>query len=165
MTTLTTMHSPVDAKAYFEDKLAFTTDPAELERLMKANEVNVIDVRASGDFAESHIPGAINLPKDRWHLLEGLRKDKPNVLYCYSHVCHLAATAAVEFAGQGFPVMELEGGWRWWKENGFAAVTRGCHIGPVFDSCICGLPAGSCMISNCDCHLVILRERRHELRM
>jgi hypothetical protein len=25
----------------------------------------------------------------------------------------------VEFAGRGYPVMELDGGWRWWKENGF----------------------------------------------
>jgi hypothetical protein len=34
-------------------------------------------------------------------------------------VCHLAATAAVEFAKQGYPVMELDGGWRWWKTDGF----------------------------------------------
>jgi rhodanese-related sulfurtransferase len=40
-------------------------------------------------------------------------------LYCYSHVCHLAATAAVLFASKGYPVMELEGGWRWWKNDGF----------------------------------------------
>lgn len=139
MTTLTTMHSPVDAKTYFEDKLAFTTDPAELERLMKANEVNVIDVRASGDFAESHIPGAINLPKDRWHLLEGLRKDKPNVLYCYSHVCHLAATAAVEFAAQGFPVMELRvvgvGGRRMGLQLSLEDATSGRYLIPVYVAC------------------------------
>lgn len=35
-----------------------------------------------------HIPGAINLPRDRWHTLDGLRKDQTNVLYCYSQVCH-----------------------------------------------------------------------------
>ncbi len=34
MTTITTMHDPVKAKAYFEDKLAFTTGPVELERMM-----------------------------------------------------------------------------------------------------------------------------------
>lgn len=32
----------------------------------------------------------------------------------------LAATAAVEFSAKGFPVMELDGGWRWWKDDGFA---------------------------------------------
>jgi rhodanese-related sulfurtransferase len=49
--------------------------------------------------------------------LAGLRKDKTNVLYCYSQVCHLAATAAVEFSGKGYPVMELEGGFRAWKDH------------------------------------------------
>jgi hypothetical protein len=39
-----------------------------------------------------------------------VRKDKLNVLYCYSGVCHLATSAAVEFAEKGYPVMEMEGG-------------------------------------------------------
>ncbi len=107
------------AKDYFEAKMAFTTGPVELERMMQHGEVNVIDVRAAEDYAEGHIPGAINLPKDQWPTLKGLRQDKVNVLYCYSHVCHLAAAAALEFASKGYPVMELEGGWRWWKTDGF----------------------------------------------
>lgn len=123
MNTMTVARDPEKAKAYFESKMAFTTGPVELERMMEHDEVTVVDVRAAEDFAVEHIPGAINLPKDRWHTLEGLRKDKPNVLYCYSQVCHLAATAAIEFAAKGFPVMELEGGWRWWKNDGFAVAT------------------------------------------
>jgi rhodanese-related sulfurtransferase len=114
---------PAKAKEYFEAKMAFTTGPVELERMMKNREVNVVDVRAAEDYAEGHIPGAVNLPKDQWHTLKGLRKDKPNVLYCYSHVCHLAATAAVEFADKGYPIMELDGGWRWWKNDGFEIET------------------------------------------
>ena len=112
MATQVTIHDPAKAKAYFEDKMAFTTGPVELERMMKHNEVNVVDVRAAEDYAEGHIPGAVSLPKDQWSSLKGLRKDKTNVLYCYSQVCHLAATAAIEFAGQGYPIMELDGGWR-----------------------------------------------------
>ena len=79
----------------------------------------MLDTRSPALYAAGHIPGAINLPKDQWQTLKGLRKDKVNVLYCYSLVCHLAAKAAVEFAGHGYPVMELDGGWRWWKEDGF----------------------------------------------
>lgn len=120
MNTLTVVQDPAKAKAYFEDKMAFTTGPVELERMMENKEVNVVDVRAAVDFSAGHIPGAISLPKDRWHTLEGLCEDKINVLYGYSQVCHLAATAAVEFAAKGFPVMELEGGWRWWKNDGFS---------------------------------------------
>jgi hypothetical protein len=67
------IHDPARAKEFFEAKMAFTTGPVELERMMKEGSV----------------------------------------------VCHLAATAAVQFAAQGFPVMELDGGWRWWKEDGF----------------------------------------------
>lgn len=74
-------------------------------------------------------------------------------MYCYSHVCHLAATAAVEFAAQGFPVMELEGGWRWWTKHDFVVATG--RSGQSLESCICGLTVGSCMVSNCDSHLVI----------
>jgi rhodanese-related sulfurtransferase len=119
MATQVMINDPAKAKEFFEAKMAFTTGPVELERMMKNNEVNVVDVRAAEDFAKGHIPGAVNLPKDQWSSLKGLRKDKMNVLYCYSQVCHLAATAAVEFTGKGYPIMELDGGWRWWKDDGF----------------------------------------------
>jgi rhodanese-related sulfurtransferase len=112
-----TISDPAKAREYFEAKMAFTTGPVELERMMKAGEANMVDVRAAEDYAEGHIPGAISLPKDKWNALSGLRKDKVNVLYCYSQVCHLAATAALEFASKGYPVMELEGGFRTWKEH------------------------------------------------
>ena len=118
MATTMTIVDPAKAKAYFEAKMAFTTGPVELERLLtQGDAVRVVDVRAAEDYAEGHIPGAVSLPKDRWHTLEGLRKDTTNVLYCYSQVCHLAATAAVEFASRGFPIMELEGGFRAWKDH------------------------------------------------
>jgi rhodanese-related sulfurtransferase len=117
MATQLLTNDPVKAKEYFQAKMTFTTGPIELERLLKGREVNVVDVRAAEDYAEGHIPGAINLPKDKWQTLEGLRKDKTNVLYCYSHVCHLAAAAAVEFAGKGYPVLEMDGGMRAWREH------------------------------------------------
>lgn len=127
MATATKLKIPNAAKSkkYFQDKMAFTTGPVELERWVKQGQpVNIVDVRAAEDYAEGHIPASVNLPKDQWHDLKvvkaRLRKDKINVVYCYSHVCHLAATAAVEFATKGYPVMELEGGWRWWKNDGFA---------------------------------------------
>ena len=119
MTTPLITHNPAKAKEFFEAKMAFTTGPVELDRMMKTNEANVVDVRAAEDYSKGHIPGAINLPHDQRSTLKGLRKDKINVLYYYSIVCHLAATAAVEFTGHGYPVMELDGGWRWWKDDGY----------------------------------------------
>lgn len=112
------MPDPVLAKDYFERKLSFTTGPVELDRMIKNGEnIAVIDVREREDYVKGHIPGAISLPRAEWSTLNGLSKDKTNILYCYTAVCHLAATAAVEFAGKGFPVMELDGGFEEWKEN------------------------------------------------
>src|SRR2546430_6298875 len=118
MKTELVIHDPAKAKAYFEDKLAFTTGPVELDHMIKdgAN-INIVDVRAEEDFAKAHIPGAINLPKEKWETLEGLQHDKVNVVYCYTQVCHLAAAAAAHFAGRGYPVMEMDGGFEAWKES------------------------------------------------
>ncbi len=117
-TTMQRLHDPARARAYFEDKLAFTTGPVELERWIKTHEDNlvVVDVRAEEDFAKGHIPGAINLARDKWDSLNGLSKNKTNVVYCYSQQCHLAANACVHFASRGYPVMEMEGGFAAWKQ-------------------------------------------------
>ncbi len=117
MKTELVIHDPSKARAYFEDKLAFTTGPVELDHMIKdgAN-INIVDVRAAEDYAKGHIPGAINLPREKWDTVEGLQREKVNVLYCYTQVCHLAATAAVQFAAKGYPVMELDGGFDTWKE-------------------------------------------------
>lgn len=118
-TTMARIHDPARAKAYFEEKLAFTTGPVELDRWIKAHEDNlvVVDVRAAEDYDKAHIPGAINIPREQWERPQGLRKDKTNVVYCYTQQCHLAANACARFAGQGYPVMELEGGFETWKEH------------------------------------------------
>jgi len=111
-------NDPVEAARYFANKMAFTTGPVELSSAQKGGaDFVLIDVREQSDFQREHIPGAISLPKDGWETLDGLQKDKLNVFYCYSHVCHLAARACVFFAEKGYPVMELEGGFKVWKEN------------------------------------------------
>lgn len=77
----------------------------------------IVDVRERDDYEEGHVPGAINLPKNHWNDPEGLREDVVNIIYCYSQTCHLAAHAAQQFAGKGFPVMEMEGGFEAWEAN------------------------------------------------
>jgi rhodanese-related sulfurtransferase len=117
--TINRIHSPESAKAYFENKLAFTTGPVELEQWIRSGENNlvIVDVRESDDFTSGHIPGAINIPRKEWGNPRGLSREKTNVVYCYSQQCHLAANACVQFAAKGYPVMELEGGFAVWKEN------------------------------------------------
>ena len=118
MATELKKNEPQKAKEFFANKLAFTTGPVELHQNIHARApIAVIDVREEEDYRKGHIPGAVNLPHDRWQTLQGLRKDTLNVLYCYTQQCHLAATAAVEFAGKGYSVMEMDGGFEAWKEN------------------------------------------------
>ncbi|HET7537097.1 MAG TPA: rhodanese-like domain-containing protein [Candidatus Didemnitutus sp.] len=133
MNTTPKMPSAAEAHDYFSEKMSFTTGPVELNRDMEAGNIGaVVDVRAAEDFEEGHIPGAINLPHGTWSMPKGLVRDKVNVLYCYSQVCHLAATAALEFTALGYTVRELEGGFEGWKkyempvESG--AVTAGSKV-------------------------------------
>lgn len=117
MNATLTQPDPAKAREYFSNKMEFTTGPVELKRAMDRDEVVVIDVRAAEDYATGHIPGAINVPRENWERPTGLHRDKTNVVYCYSQVCHLAATAALDWTAQGYPIMELEGGFEGWKEN------------------------------------------------
>jgi rhodanese-related sulfurtransferase len=117
-TTMTQIADPAKARAYFEDKLAFTTGPMELDQAIRSgeNNITVVDVREAEDFAKGHVPGAINLPKEKWESAQGLQKNKTNIVYCYTQTCHLAAKACRLFASKGYPVMEVEGGFKAWKD-------------------------------------------------
>ncbi len=108
---------PQTALKYFQQRLDCTTGPIELSHWIEGNApIHIIDVRRPEDYAKSHIPGAINVPKEEWPTAKGLSKEKTNVVYCYSQTCHLAAGACVEFAKKGFSVMELEGGFNTWQK-------------------------------------------------
>ena len=108
------------AQAHFQSRVGFTTGPHELTGILDRKEdVVVVDVRFPGDFRKSHVPGAVSLPKGKWHEPKGLSKDKLNVLYCYNPTCHLAAEAAVELVKLGYPVIEMEGGFSTWEANGY----------------------------------------------
>ena len=55
------------ARLFFEDRLEFTRGPVELSRMIKEGELmNIIDVRRPEDYLKEHIPGAVNLPEDKW---------------------------------------------------------------------------------------------------
>lgn len=107
------------ARRHFAARLAYTTGPHELSYLLDSKQdVVIVDLRATPDYRAGHIPGAISLPKGRWKDPKGLRKDALNIVYCYSATCHLAPEAALEFASQGYPVLEMEGGFPAWVAQG-----------------------------------------------
>jgi rhodanese-related sulfurtransferase len=108
------------ARAYFEQKLAFTLGPLELlDHWDEGHEFNLIDVRDRLDHDEAHIPGSRCLPEAQWSENGSqalLSTDQMNVFYGYSGVCQLAARAALLFSSRGFSVMELDGGFEAWED-------------------------------------------------
>ena len=111
------------AKQFFADKMAFTTGPVEISHQMEKGEVMaIIDVREPKDFKRGHVPGAISLPQEKWSTCAGLRRVAMNIIYCYAQNCHMGAHAAMQFAAKGFSVMEMDGGFESWKENGLKIV-------------------------------------------
>ena len=108
------------ARAHFAAKLGFTTGPHEVTGMIdRKDDVVIVDVRFPTDYRKAHIPGAVNVPKGKWHEAAGLSKDKLNILYCYNQTCHMAAEAAVELIALGYPVAEMEGGFATWEANGY----------------------------------------------
>jgi rhodanese-related sulfurtransferase len=112
------LQNPATAAEYFGRKMAFSTGPIEVSHYVEAGEQMVlVDVRDAEDYKKGHLPGAINLPKEKWTTAPGLRQNVMHILYCYGPTCHLAAQAAHQFALKGFQVMEMDGGFEAWEEN------------------------------------------------
>ena len=112
------------AQAHFAAKQSFTTGPHEVTGMIDRKEdIVIVDVRFPTDYRKGHIPGAVNLPKGKWHETSALSKDKLNVLYCYNQTCHMAAEAALELLAQGYRVVEMEGGFATWEANSYPIAT------------------------------------------
>lgn len=106
------------AKEFFTKRLAYTLGPVELKNFMEKGGVRVVDVRQAADFAISHIPGAISIPKDELDKsLDKLSKDEITIVYCYNQQCHLGDNACLILADYGYPVMLLEGGFDVWVND------------------------------------------------
>ena len=124
-----TKTSPQDTKAaaeFFRHELNFKTNPYGVNSALKDKQKNItiVDVRSATDFAKGHIPGAINLPWDKYNSFDGpdttfpeLRKDGYNYVYCYQLLCNLSQKAAVKFASLGYPVKEMVGGFAEWAKE------------------------------------------------
>ena len=93
----------------------------DLDALIVAGKVPLIlDVRSQDEFADGHIPGAINIPhtelKARIAELES-HKNKPIILYCRSGRRAVAADAFLH--SRGFTrIIELGGHMLGWQAGG-----------------------------------------------
>ena len=90
----------------------------ELANLLANDKVTLIDVRAPEEFAEGHIPGAINYPVDDFDPATiPAVAGKETILYCRSaRRSERAAQMLAEHTGE--KVRHLEGGILAWQEAG-----------------------------------------------
>ncbi|WP_282692525.1 rhodanese-like domain-containing protein [Streptomyces sp. CC208A] len=110
-----------DQLAYYQAKLAYETDSADLrDALASGQDIVVVDGRSSEAYAAEHIPGAVSIPHRSisQESLAGLSKAPLYVTYCDGIGCNASTKTAIKLATAGFRVKELIGGLDWWKRDG-----------------------------------------------
>jgi rhodanese-related sulfurtransferase len=82
------MNYPIYAGPDYEKKIETTKlFPAQLKEMIDsgASDFTTVDARDESEFAEGHIPGAVNIPVERFAKESGsLDKDKKIIVYCNS---------------------------------------------------------------------------------
>ena len=97
----------------------------EAHELWKGGDTLFIDARDADDFAELHIPRAVNLPLDRISEIKntgilGFPRDRRIVVYCAKKQCHSALKEAKHLQSLGFTrVMAFLDGFQAWDEAGY----------------------------------------------
>ncbi|MFF5115195.1 rhodanese-like domain-containing protein [Streptosporangium sp. NPDC000509] len=116
-----------DALAHFAARLAFETDVSDVAADLAAGvtDIVVVDSRSREGWEQGHVLGAVHLPTAL--IAERARSVVPSgvtvVTYCWGPGCNGATRAALEFAGLGYPVKEMLGGFEYWAREGFPVET------------------------------------------
>jgi rhodanese-related sulfurtransferase len=106
-----------------------TINLAQAYALFQPGQALFIDARPGDEFAELHVPKALNIPPDRVETgvaekVAGLARDREIVVYCGQANCDLALKVAEKLQTLGFTrVVAYIGGFRAWDEAGYPADT------------------------------------------
>lgn len=118
---------PAEAEAHFLRQLSFETDPSDVHADLSRGPVlfMVVDCRAPEDYANGHVPGAVNLPyKALSHESTArLDRDVTYVVYDSGLVDNAATKSCLRLAALGFRVKEMIGGLHGWTAEGYAVAT------------------------------------------
>ena len=112
----------IDQLNYYQSKLAYETDSADLyEALENGEPVVVVDGRAASAYAREHIQYAMSLPHREIsaETTDSLDRSKLYVCYCDGIGCNASTKTALKLLTLGFQVRELIGGLDWWKRDGY----------------------------------------------
>lgn len=97
------------------------------EKEIKADSVQLLDVRTPEEYADGHIDGAVNINVQsddfRDMAVRKLSKDSTVLVYCRSG--RRSLTAAEILTELGYKVINLKGGIIEWEENGFPVTDSG----------------------------------------
>lgn len=98
-----------------------TSVPAEtFEQKIALPGIQLVDVRTPEEYNSGHIAGAVNIdvnsPDFMSQATQELKKDKPVYVYCRSG--KRSKKAGNRLAGEGYEVVDLDGGITDWKNSG-----------------------------------------------
>lgn len=100
----------------------------ELDRLMKAGSVTVLDVRNRAEWEEGRIPGVVNIPLGVLaERLSEVRRDQPVVVHCQGGTRSAMAASVLQSRGIS-SVLDFSSGFAGWKSAGYP-VERGAAFG------------------------------------
>ena len=116
---------------YFEARDALEAVPfAALKQRMADGLVTLLDVRPPDEFADAHVPGALNIPlAELRSRLDEIPSGVDVVAYCRGPWCVLAFEAVALLRAAGRAALRLDGGLPEWRRAGLplakdAAVSR-----------------------------------------
>ncbi|MFL9711175.1 ArsR/SmtB family transcription factor [Methylobacillus pratensis] len=93
----------------------------ELVRRMADESIVLLDVRPDEEFAQGHLPGAVNIPlKDLVPRLGELPNESQIIAYCRDPYCVLSSEAVTILRENGLTALRLIGGVPEWKAVGLA---------------------------------------------
>ena len=100
-----------------QEKLFISVDVAQFERLLIEEKAQLVDVRTPQEFAEEHIPGALNIDVKSENFTNQcvnlLNKKLPVAVYCRSG--RRSKVAAQQLTNLGFLVYDLDKGIIEWR--------------------------------------------------
>ncbi len=93
-----------------------------LKRLSEQDRVLLLDVRPPEEYAQGHIPGALNVPPDQLEtfLAHFDPKDKTVVAYCRGPYCTFSHQAVAALRQRAIQALRLEEGLPEWRAEGGA---------------------------------------------
>ena len=91
----------------------------DLVKRLKDKSVLLLDVRSEDEFAQGHLPGALNIPLPQLgKRLSKLPKRAQIVAYCRGPYCVLSFEAVAALRAKGYDARRLEDGFPEWKAAG-----------------------------------------------